>query len=528
MKQGKLFTVLAAAVLGISAAGFPAAPEAPAGIVAEAADRQYITSGSFRFSYIPGNPNARLEKYLGSSTSVSIPSSISTSNGQKTVKAIGEKAFVNVVPHQPLEGMTVYSVSIPDTVTAIGLYAFYGTPLTSLSLPSGLLSISGSAFEHCTQLTSVTVPSGVRTIQADTFRECYRLRQVVLAGATTIKSCAFYDCTDLRSIRMPNNCKTSGTGVFENCASLDLVNGQIPWNKSAFNNSGAAPVLSSDSNIRKLLKNCFSRSENIRFLVEYCSALCTYIVQTETRPWMSEAVKARVLHDWLINHCDYEDENSGESIDDLENHVSSSVFLSYGLNIRGNGIGETVCAGYAKAYRMLLETAGIESYCVGDEIPDGPHQWNIVKVEGKYYQCDVTWDDNGTGNPIGYQHFLKTNAKMKELHRATSNPTVRYHTEHPLLVDWYHNGSYALQNCTNTFSDADGDGLLDYDLNFDGSYDIYDLYVSYMLNNMDINLDGQVNEQDNYLAQLYNFLFGGAPLTHEIWLQFCIYTNIPG
>ena len=473
MKQGKLFTVLAAAVLGISAAGFPAAPEEPAGIVAEAADRQYITSGSFRFSYIPGNPNAMLEKYLGSSTSVSIPSSISTSNGQKTVKGIASYAFSTQVNHQQYPNpMNITSVSIPSAVTTIGDYAFYGAPLTSLNLPSSLAHIGRCAFMECDSLTTLYIPASIMKIGDSAFQDCSALRQLVIAGAARMADYVFYNCENLRIVQLHKDC-FAGYYAFSDCTSLDLLNNCIPWNKSAFQ-SGSAPVIYQYNNIPRILNHCFRQSKKVKFIDEYCSALCMYIVQTTTRPWMSEAVKARVLYDWLINHCEYEDGYdeygfSTEARSDADNQVASSVFLSYSLNTRGNGIGEAVCEGYARAYKMLLETAGIESYCVCDDLPAGGHAWNIVKVEGKYYQCDATWGDKGSGNPTEYQYFLTTNAKMKNLHSTTSNPSITGPTDHPLLVDNYHNGSYALQHCTNTFNDNNGDGLLDWDYDFDGS-----------------------------------------------------------
>ena len=195
MKQGNLFTVLAAAVLGISAAGFPAAPEAPAGIVAEAADKQYITSGSFRFSYIPGNPNAMLEKYLGSSTSVSIPAYVSTPNGQKTVKGIASYAFSTQVNYQSVPNpMNITSVSIPSAVTTISDYAFYGAPLTSLNLPSSLANIGKCAFKDCEAITTLYIPASVKKIEDNAFENCYALRQLVIAGAARMADYVFYNC----------------------------------------------------------------------------------------------------------------------------------------------------------------------------------------------------------------------------------------------------------------------------------------------------------------------------------------------
>ena len=55
--------------------------------------------------------------------------------------------------------------------------------------------------------------------------------------------------------------------------------------------------------------------------------------------------------------------------------------------------GLAVCQGYAEAYQGLLHAAGISSILVfGDN-----HSWNYVRIGGKWYHVDVTWDDNTDG-----------------------------------------------------------------------------------------------------------------------------------
>lgn len=54
--------------------------------------------------------------------------------------------------------------------------------------------------------------------------------------------------------------------------------------------------------------------------------------------------------------------------------------------------GKTVCAGYARAFQYIMQKIGIPCYfCTG--YAGGSHAWNIVKLEGEYYNVDVTWND---------------------------------------------------------------------------------------------------------------------------------------
>lgn len=53
----------------------------------------------------------------------------------------------------------------------------------------------------------------------------------------------------------------------------------------------------------------------------------------------------------------------------------------------------TVCAGYAKATKYLLDRAGVECFYVTGWADGERHGWNIVKCDGQYYYVDTTWGD---------------------------------------------------------------------------------------------------------------------------------------
>lgn len=60
--------------------------------------------------------------------------------------------------------------------------------------------------------------------------------------------------------------------------------------------------------------------------------------------------------------------------------------------------GKSICEGYSRAMKMLLDACGIYNYLVvgNTENEEGEmegHMWNIVSVDGELYHVDVTWDD---------------------------------------------------------------------------------------------------------------------------------------
>ena len=88
----------------------------------------------------------------------------------------------------------------------------------------------------------------------------------------------------------------------------------------------------------------------------------------------SDYSKALWLHDWLLEQLDYDNSLKWSS-------AESALTRSSGT-----------CQAYERAYAKLLSTAGIENAETRDTY-DG-HTWNAMKLDGKWYQVDCTWDDS--------------------------------------------------------------------------------------------------------------------------------------
>ena len=94
---------------------------------------------------------------------------------------------------------------IPDTVTAIGGYAFSGcTGLQQINLPAGLNSIGDSAFMGCTALTEINFPDGLSSIGDSAFSGCTALTSVAFPESLIgISGYAFYSCEALKNVTVP-------------------------------------------------------------------------------------------------------------------------------------------------------------------------------------------------------------------------------------------------------------------------------------------------------------------------------------
>lgn len=91
----------------------------------------------------------------------------------------------------------------------------------------------------------------------------------------------------------------------------------------------------------------------------------------------SDYEKLLTFHDYIVTHCTFSDTT------DYSN-------CTYGALVDGFA----QCEGYASAFDYLCSLADIDCFTVTGTNPTGyPHAWNMVKLEGKWYNVDCTWDD---------------------------------------------------------------------------------------------------------------------------------------
>ena len=125
----------------------------------------------------------------------------------------------------PAGKTTPSDVAIPDSVTAIGNYAFYNcSSLTGITIPDNVTSIGDCAFYYCSKLTSITIPDNVTSIGDCVFYYCSKLTSITIPdGVTTIGNYVFYYCSSLTGITIPDGVTTIGDYVFYYCSSLTSI-----------------------------------------------------------------------------------------------------------------------------------------------------------------------------------------------------------------------------------------------------------------------------------------------------------------
>lgn len=154
--------------------------------------------------------------------------------------------------------------------------------------------------------------------------------------------------------------------------------------------------------------------------------------------------KLRYLNNWIARNNVYNPLGVGAS---NYSRCAASGILS-------NNSTETapVCYGYATAFKVLLDAAGIpNAYIEGwaynqNNWPSGEqHAWNYVQVDGSWYAIDPTWDDPKlTTGQARFHYFLvgsstvtETALSGKEMfgqnHDASKSPANSYSLSYPTL-----------------------------------------------------------------------------------------------
>ena len=140
-------------------------------------------------------------------------SSVIPSDG--SVTEIGARAFAGCTD--------LTKISIPDSVTKLGVNAFSGSGLAEVSLPN-ITEITDGAFSACPKLTRVSLPDGLKNIGDNAFNACPELTQISFpAGLRQIGRYAFYGCSKLTFVKIPDSATQIGACAFLNCAELKFV-----------------------------------------------------------------------------------------------------------------------------------------------------------------------------------------------------------------------------------------------------------------------------------------------------------------
>ena len=133
---------------------------------------------------------------------------------------------------------------------------------------------------------------------------------------------------------------------------------------------------------------------------------------------MTDAQAVRRLHDYLASETDYDDTALSERKKGrlISAHSVIGIFSKQCA----------VCDGISKTVKLVLNALNIPCIVVAGqsafEDDNGNHAWNIVKIGGKAYHLDMTWDINlSRKGDISYKYYLISDQEAARDHDWTRN-----------------------------------------------------------------------------------------------------------
>ena len=108
----------------------------------------------------------------------------------------------------------------------IGYSALQGTEITELTIPEGVTTIWGSAFDGCYNLQKVSLPSTLLSLGFRAFADCNSLTEISIPNSVTeIQPGAFMNCKGLQKVSLPSGLKEIPRYMFHYCEKLETVTG---------------------------------------------------------------------------------------------------------------------------------------------------------------------------------------------------------------------------------------------------------------------------------------------------------------
>lgn len=328
----------------------------------------------------------------------------------KPVTSIGQFAFINC--------STITSVSIPSSVISIKYRSFENcTNLEDITFSEGLVSIELESFTRCTKLNNVIFPSTLINIGTEAFKLAFKLGStltiksdlssvgsifngstltnvIISEGVTTINSNFFALASSITNISFPNSLIKIEADAFNSCVSLSAIN--FPSNlkfieNQAFSNCRGIKNIEMPDSVTNLGSGAFALCNNLT-KIELSKNLTQLLSSTFSFCTLLKSIfipkKINLIGDFCFSRCDA-----------LTEIYFEGNAPSFGSNIFNNIVGNT------KLYRKKNFVTGWPDSVQG--VPVVLWSDNIIKsggtgkLIGNSYICRFTISNSSISNING-------------------------------------------------------------------------------------------------------------------------------
>lgn len=335
-------------------------------------------------------------------------------NGVKSKTVTFTYKLVPKVTFSAAAGTYSEPVTVKLSTTASGVKFYYTLDGSKPTTSSKLYTTKGITISESAKLRIAAVKSGWSTkyytkeyviesaqtrLPAESILDDYTKKYAYNTLTSTqkklyaaiFKAVANHDATvDMSAL------KATGSDLDKAYWAFDYENPQFFWLSNGYSYTYSGSTVTSVT-----LKYSRSKSEGERLTPEFEAAAQKIIDKALAQDDLFDRVVT--IHDAIIDMTDYK--------------VSGLSYISEADGPLLHGV--ALCEGYSKAFMYLCQAVGIECICVKGYAGEG-HMWNMLKLDGEWYNMDVTWDDP-VGGSKGYVYFCLPTSKIKSDH-SFDNP----------------------------------------------------------------------------------------------------------
>lgn len=385
-----------------------------------------VTAEQYEGAVSRQNDEKELVRYLREILGDRLPSTFSTVSG-KVVTAYendnGDETEENsdfVIRNGVLTSYRgeAAEVTIPEGVTTISSLAFCSPKIKCVRIPSCVKAIRRYAFYRCSSLKYIVFDKENTTLDNNIIFECNKLTNIVAPKGSKAYQYAQENDILVTTTEAPQ-CNVSHSyllvGDKEKNTILNNIYG-VKWksNKSKIVSVSKGGTIKAKKKGKATITATVNGKDYHYQVTVYNKSMnkrIKQIVKSCIRKGMSKYDKVKAVHNWMIRNVKYDYYRFQTGTIPNVSHTAKGALIKK----------VAVCDGYAHAFKMIMKKLKIPcKFVVGSSQGVG-HGWNMVKLGGKWYHVDVTFDDpivnNSNTNTVPrYSYFLKSSSTMSRSH----------------------------------------------------------------------------------------------------------------
>lgn len=157
--------------------------------------------------------------------------------------------------------------------------------------------------------------------------------------------------------------------------------------------------------------------------------------------------KIKGIYDYICENVTYDHDN-------LNDDSYTLKYTAYAAIVNGTA----VCQGYASLFYRMALALGLDCRVVSGISNNENHGWNIVRLNGYYYNMDATWDSELSAGQA-YRYFLRGSRNFADHTRHSQYDTADFHIAFPMSVaDYTYDSEITVDGFT--FSISGGEAML--------------------------------------------------------------------